>query len=162
MPYWMVYFGSVSHCWYYLAISKSGNVSLNILLSSLVDENEWLELTHFKARMISCFLTKSFLALFIWVPFRFNALLPYFLNIHCPYLSFSSDKCSFLEMWIFTRAIPPPLIENIFEHNLHRAETTSVLQGWIQANSISQDFLYFYSFPLTRHLKNWIKLERWR
>ena len=125
-----------------------GNVSLNISLSSLVDENEWLDLTQFKNRMISCFLIKSFVAMFIWVPFMLNALSPYFLNIHYPSLSFSLDICNFLHIWIFTWAIPPPLIENIFEHYLHRTENTSVLQGWIQTNSTSQDFLYLVFLAL--------------
>ena len=65
-----------------------------------------------------------------------------FLNIYCPSLYFSLDRCSLLDLWIFTWAIPPPLIENTFEDNLHRAKNTSVLQCWIQANSASQDLLY--------------------
>ena len=131
----MVYFVLVSPFWY---------ISLNILLSSLVHQNKWLDSTHFKAQMISAFLIKSSLAKVIWVPFRLNALSPSFLHIHCPSLSFSLDICSLLDLWIFTWAIPPPLIENTFEQNLHDAENTSVLQGWIQANSASLRFIIVF------------------
>ena len=151
-----------------LAICKSGNISLNILLSAVLDKNKWLDSTHFKARMISVFLIMSPLAKVIWVPFRLNALSPFFLNIDCPFL-FPSPLI--YVAWIFTWAIPTPLIESTFEHILHRAENSSVLLGWTQANSAPSPppppsspapRFIIVSFSFTRHLKNWVKLEHWR